>query len=102
MDNQETTNLQTSESILYTTSDGKRKVEVFYSEENFCLNQIKMAELFGVDVRTVSEHLQNIFHLEELVEEATVRKFRMVQTEGKREVAWKICRPQFLEMMDFI
>lgn len=90
MDNQEKINLPMSEMLFYTNSDGKLKVEVFYSDENFWLNQKKMAELFGVDVRTISEHLQNIFHSEELVEEATIRKFRIVQTEGKREVEREI------------
>ncbi|MBN8284112.1 virulence RhuM family protein [Zoogloea sp.] len=46
-----------------------------------------MAELFAVDVRTVSEHLKNIFESGELAREATLRKFRTVQTEGSREVA---------------
>ncbi len=38
-----------------------------------------MAELFGVDVRTVNEHLKNIFESEELIESSTIRKFRIVQ-----------------------
>ena len=46
-----------------------------------------MAELFGVDVRTVNEHLQNIFKSGELEKEATIRKIRIVQQEGSREVA---------------
>jgi hypothetical protein len=49
-----------------------------------------MAELFAVDVRTVSEHLKNIFDSGELVREATLRKFRTVQTEGGREVSRKV------------
>lgn len=46
-----------------------------------------MAKLFGVDVRTVSEHLKNIFASQELAPEATIRKFRIVQQEGQREVS---------------
>ncbi|WP_370524735.1 RhuM family protein [Bacteroides sp. 224] len=46
-----------------------------------------MAELFGVDVRTINEHLQNIFKSRELEKEATVRKIRIVQQEGFREVS---------------
>src|SRR3546814_12114004 len=46
-----------------------------------------MAELFGVDVRTISEHLKNIFGSDELAPEATIRKFRIVQQEGQREVS---------------
>lgn len=49
-----------------------------------------MAELFGVDVRTVSEHLRNIYDSGELAEEATLRKFRMVRTEGNREVSREV------------
>jgi hypothetical protein len=49
-----------------------------------------MAELFKVDVRTISEHLQNIFRNGELQENATLRKFRIVQIEGNREVSREI------------
>ena len=46
-----------------------------------------MAELFDVDVRAVSEHLQNIFASGESVQDTTVRKFRIVRQEGGRDVA---------------
>jgi len=46
-----------------------------------------MAELFAVDVRTISEHLKNIYESGELLREATLRKLRIVQTEGNREVS---------------
>jgi len=46
-----------------------------------------MAQLFDVDVRTVNEHLKNIYDQAELAREATIRKFRIVQSEGKREVS---------------
>ena len=49
------------ELILYRTSSGVTKIEVLYESETFWLNQKKIAELFGVDLRTVNEHLQNIF-----------------------------------------
>ena len=41
----------------------------------------------SIDVCTISEHLRNIFDSEEIQKEATIRKFRTVQTEGSREVA---------------
>lgn len=63
---------------------------MLYERETFWLSQKKMAELFGVDVRTISEHLQNIYKSGKLDLEATVRKFRIVQTEGNREVAREI------------
>ncbi len=49
-----------------------------------------MAELFGKDVRTINEHLVNIFDEDELCREATIRKFRIVRIEGQREVAREI------------
>jgi len=75
------------ELILYRTADDAVRVEVLYQSESFWLDQRRMAELFGVDLRTVSEHLRNIYASGELSEEATLRKLRMVRTEGSREVA---------------
>ncbi|MEZ5012889.1 MAG: virulence RhuM family protein [Chitinophagales bacterium] len=77
---------QESEIILYSSADGAVRVEVFFQEETFWLSQKRIAELFGVDVRTINEHLQNIYHSGELNREATIRKIRIVQTEGDREV----------------
>jgi len=74
------------ELILYQTSEGTVRIEVLYESETFWLNQKRIAELFGVDVRTVSEHLQGIYDSGELHREATIRKSRIVQTEGKRQV----------------
>ena len=76
--------------IFYTTPVGNAQIEVFFEEETFWLSQKKMAELFGVDVRTVNEHLQNIFATGELQEVSTIRKFRIVQQEGSRKVSREI------------
>ena len=78
------------ELILYQTPEGTVRIEVLYESETFWLNQKKIAELFGVDLRTVNEHLQNIFADGELHREATLRKIRRVQTEGNREVSREI------------
>lgn len=78
---------QEGELILYRTADDAVRVEVLYEAETFWLDQRRLAELFGVDVRTVSEHLRNVYESGELKEEATLRKIRMVRTEGRREVA---------------
>ena len=75
-----------NEIILYATPDGNVRVEVLFESESFWLTQKKMAELFGVDVRTVNEHLKNIYATSELEESATIRKNRIVQTEGVRTV----------------
>jgi hypothetical protein len=49
-----------------------------------------MAELFGIGVQTINHHLQEIYKSNELNEMATIRKYRIVQTEGSREVAREV------------
>lgn len=73
--------------VLYTTPGGNVSVQVQFEDGTFWLTQKRMAELFGVDVRTVNEHLQNIFRSGELMKEPTIRKIRIVQQEGSREVS---------------
>jgi len=76
----------TAEFLIFTGQAGEQSIEARYEDETVWLTQKLMAELFAVDVRTVSEHLKNIFESGELAREATLRKFRTVQTEGSREV----------------
>lgn len=78
------------ELILYQTQQGTVRIEVLYESQTFWLSQRKIAELFGVDLRTVSEHLGNIYASGELTEAATLRKFRRVQREGSRDVSREI------------
>ena len=78
--------MKESEIIFYKTSDGDVKIDIRFEDETFWLSQKKIAELFGVDVRTINEHLKNIFESGELDKIATIRKFRIVQTEGSRQV----------------
>ena len=78
------------ELILYHTPDGAVRIEVLFESETFWLNQKRIAELFGVDLRTISEHLQNIYATGELTPDRTLRKIRRVQTEGNREVSREI------------
>lgn len=73
------------ELILYRTANYIVRVEVLPESDTFRLNQLQMAELLGVDVRTISEQLRNVLETNELVEEATIRRIRMVQREGRRE-----------------
>lgn len=73
--------------LIFTGANGKVTVEVYIQEETVWLTQKKMAELFSVDVRTISEHLRNIFLSHELDEAATIRKIRIVQKEGSRNVS---------------
>jgi hypothetical protein len=78
------------ELILYQTPEGNVRVEVMYEEETFWLNQKKIAKLFGVDLRTISYHLNEIYSSGELLPEATLQKNWRVQTEGNREVRREI------------
>ena len=76
-------NLATSQFLFYASSNGAVKVQVLLRDETVWASQKGMAEIFDVDVRTISEHLQNIFKNEELVESTTIRKFRIVVDNGK-------------------
>jgi len=76
--------------IFYHAPDGAVRAEVRHEDDTFWLSQRQMADLFGVDVRTINEHLRNIYESGELVEEATIRNFRIVRIEGLREVAREI------------
>ncbi len=78
------------ELILYQTAEGTVRVEVLYEAETFWLNQKRMAELFGVDLRTISYHLKEIYASGELAPEGTLRKIWRVQNEGDREVRREI------------
>lgn len=75
-----------SEVIIYSTKDGKTKLEVTLENETIWLSQKQIAELYSKSKSTISEHISNIFEEEELSSEATVRNFRTVQLEGEREV----------------
>jgi hypothetical protein len=72
--------------LLYTTPNGKVKVEVFLRDENIWLTQAKIAELFNVERSVVTKHLQNIFQEGELDKDSTCAKIAQVQIEGKRQV----------------
>lgn len=62
-----------SEIIFYTAPDGKTKLQVNLEDETVWLTQAQMAELFGKDVRTVSEHTRNMYGEGELSEESSMR-----------------------------
>jgi hypothetical protein len=75
--------MQPFEILLYTAPEGKTHIEVYFEDETFWLSQKKMAELFGVDVRTINEHLKNIFKTNELEEKSVIRNFRITAADGK-------------------
>ena len=72
--------------FVASTGGDDEAVEMRYEDENIWLSQKLMAELYGVDVRTISEHIRNIYQDDELFESATIRNFRIVQLEGSRKV----------------
>jgi hypothetical protein len=76
-----------SQILIYQTESGDTKIEVRLEDETVLLTQKLMAELFQVTIPTINEHIKNIYNEAELGSEATIRKFRIVQKEGKREVS---------------
>lgn len=84
------TQLKLSEFLLYTSPGGEIRVEVFFQDETVWLTQKRMAELFGVEVQTINYHLKGIFKSGELSENRTLRKYRIVQNEGGREISREV------------
>jgi hypothetical protein len=73
----------TGEFLLYQSEDGKTRLEVRFQGEAVWLSQKQMAELFQKDVRTVSEHIRNVFDEGELDENSVIRNFRITAADGK-------------------
>ncbi|MFT6592296.1 MAG: hypothetical protein ACJAU3_000349 [Zhongshania sp.] len=78
------------EFVLFTSADGAARVECRFEFDTLWLSQAVMAELYDKDVRTINEHLINIFNEGELVQNSTIRKFRIVRLEGTRQVSREI------------
>lgn len=74
-------------SNLINYNDGEIEVTISIKEDTIWLSQKQIAELFDKDVRTVNDHIKAIYKEAELLENSTIRKFRIVQKEGDREVA---------------
>ncbi|HEX7048531.1 MAG TPA: virulence RhuM family protein [Gammaproteobacteria bacterium] len=87
---QEKDKIPGGEILLYQTEDGRTRVECRFDDNTIWLSQALMAELFNKDVRTVNEHIKNVYEEGEQQHEATIRKFRIVRTEGSREVSREI------------
>jgi len=73
----------TAEFLIFTSRAGENGIEVRVEGETVWLTQKLIAELFDVDVRTISEHLNNIFNSRELDKDSVIRKFRNTATDGK-------------------
>lgn len=76
--------------FVASTGDDKDSVEMRYEDENIWLTQKMMAVLYDVSLPTINEHIKKIYADGELSEEATIRKFRIVQNEGERQVGRNI------------
>lgn len=72
--------------VIYQAKNGAIELRGDVSHETIWATQAQIASAFSVDVRTINEHIQNILKTKELTESATIRNFRIVQKEGKREV----------------
>lgn len=72
--------------VIYQTEDGKTQLDVKLENETVWLTQAQMVQLFDSSKANVSEHIKHIYEDGELAADSTVRKFRTVQTEGKRQV----------------
>ncbi|MCK9229488.1 MAG: virulence RhuM family protein [Syntrophales bacterium] len=72
-----------SEIVLYQTEDGRTRIQVRLEDETVWLTQKLMAELFQKDVRTINEHIRNIFAEGELSPESVIRNFRITAADGK-------------------
>jgi hypothetical protein len=75
--------MNTSEILIYQNPNGHIKIDVRLEDETVWLTQSQMAQLFGKDKRTISEHIGNIFKEGELEENSVVRNFRITATDGK-------------------
>ena len=81
-----------AEYITYVAAigDNPESIEVRYEDENIWLTQKMLATVYGVDIATINEHIKNIYKDNELEENSTIRKFRIVQKEGSRVVSREV------------
>ena len=87
-----------AEYLTYIAASGEEGIEIRYQDENIWLTQKMLSSLYGVDVRTINEHIKNIFNDHELDEVSTIRNFQIVQKEGNREVS-RIIKHYSLQMI---
>lgn len=90
MSNKKLIRNSTTEFLIFTGQNGEQSIEARYEDETIWLTQKLMAELFNVGVNTINYHLKEIFKSREIEENETIRKFRIVQTEGKRQVTREV------------
>jgi hypothetical protein len=84
--NEVTIRSSAAEYLTYIAASGEQGIEIRYEDENVWLTQKMMAKLYDVELPTINEHIKTIFNDNELAEDSTIRNFRIVQKEGKRDV----------------
>lgn len=77
----------TAEFLIFTSQSGEKSIEARYEDETVWLSQKLMSALFDVEVNTINYHLKEVYKSGEIEENRTIRKFRIVQIEGQREVS---------------
>jgi len=80
------TNIKKGEIVIYETPKKEAKLDVRLKEDTVWLTQKQMAVLFVKGIPTINEHIKNIYREKELDTNSTIRDFRIVQTEGGRQV----------------
>ena len=83
-------NNQPNEVMIYQAENGAIELKADAEQDTVWATQKQLAEVFGVNVRTVNEHIHNIFKTKELDKGSTIRKFRIVQIEGIRAIARQV------------
>ena len=86
MSDKDLTQPPAGEFIMFASGDGRVRVECRFESDTIWLSQAAMAELYDKDVRTINEHLINIFSEGELVQNSTIRKFRIVGQERRHQI----------------
>lgn len=90
MDNQELGKI-----LIYQNESGETKLDVYFDNNDIWMTQKNIASLYQVSVKTINEHILNIIADGELSENSTIRKFRIVQNEGQRQVEREILHYDF-------
>lgn len=75
--------------LIYQNEKGDTKVDAYFNDSTIWMSQKSIAELYQVNIRTINEHINNIL-LERELDNSTIRNFRIVQIEGKRQVSREI------------
>jgi len=81
--NKQLENMQNQNILIYQNDLGNVKVDVLFEDESIWLSQKQLADVFGKSIKTINEHIQNIFKEEELNESAVIRNYRITASDGK-------------------